>query len=151
MERISRVEMAMGMARLLAKRSTCLRLQIGALLTLEGRPLSWGYNGAPSKVSHCDATNCTPEKPCTRTLHAESNAISWAARKGIATEGSVLYTTHSPCQPCAKLILNAGIISVIYDIPYRDSEGLALLQVGGVYFYEYEEALAYESKGGGRI
>lgn len=64
---------------------------------------------------------------CTTAVHAEANAIVWAARNGVATGGTALFTTHQPCIDCAKLIINAGIMQVWYKNPYRLREGLELL------------------------
>jgi dCMP deaminase len=69
---------------------------------------------------------------CTRTVHAEANAISFAARSGNSTDGADLFTTHSPCYDCAKLIINAGIVRVVYDVEYRDPRGIDLLREAGI-------------------
>jgi dCMP deaminase len=125
--RFSRDELLGNIAQLIAKRSTCLRTQVGAILATEGRIISMGYNGAPSGMSHCTPEKCNEAHPCTETVHAEANTIAFAARKGITTEGSTLYCTHSPCNECAKLIINAGIIRLIYWEQYRDPEPINLL------------------------
>jgi dCMP deaminase len=64
---------------------------------------------------------------CRRTIHAEANAIAWAARHGVSTEGATLYCTHGPCLPCAQLIASAGIVRVLYETPYRSASGVLLL------------------------
>lgn len=64
--------------------------------------------------------------PCTDAVHAEANAIVYAARYGIRLEGTEIYCTHFPCPACAKLIVNAGIQSVFYITPFRDMEGKKL-------------------------
>jgi len=71
-------------------------------------------------------------KPCLRTVHAEANAIAFAARYGIAVEGATLYTSVSPCPDCAKLIINSGIKQVIYYERYRLTEGLDMLEDAGI-------------------
>jgi dCMP deaminase len=91
-----------------------------------------GYNGAPSGMPHCDPEICNPDEPCTRTVHAEANAIAFAAKKGIETEGATLYTTASPCNDCAKLLINAGIKRVIFWERYRDASPMNLLMAAGV-------------------
>jgi len=128
-ERISRDQMLMEMAIIASKRSTCTRKHVGAIIAIEGRPVSVGYAGAPSGLPHCLEHGCLtgPDGGCIRTQHAEANAIAFAARKGIATEKATLYTTVSPCLACAKLIINAGIIEVWYLERYRKTEGLDLL------------------------
>lgn len=127
-QRISRDAMLMEMVSVVKKRSSCLRRQVGALLSLDGRVLSTGYNGAPSGMAHCTPATCNADRPCIDTIHAESNAIAFAARYGIRTEGSTLYTTASPCRDCAKLIINAGICCVVFDEFYRDTDPLRFLQ-----------------------
>lgn len=132
LQRISRDELLGNIAQLVAKRGTCRRNQVGAVLASEGRIISIGYNGAPSGMPHCHPEVCDPTLPCTRTVHAEANTIAFAARKGIATEGATLYVTLSPCIDCAKLIINAGIKRVIYWEAYRDQKPLRLLDEAGV-------------------
>jgi len=132
LKRFSRDELLGNIAKLVAERSTCLRLQVGAILASEGRIISMGYNGAPAGMIHCHETNCSPANICTRTVHAEANAIAFAARKGIATEDSTLYTTHSLCNDCTKLVINAGIQRVIYWNAYRDFSPMMMLQDLGI-------------------
>lgn len=118
------------LARAVSKRSTCLRKHIGAVIVPRRGVLVLGYNGAPEGKPHCLDVGCEigPDGGCLRTQHAESNAIAWAARNGIALEGATLYTTVSPCLPCAKLIINAGIKSVLYLEQYRDDHPLFYLR-----------------------
>lgn len=130
--RISRNHMLMGMAKLAAKRGTCLRRSVGAVIARDGRVLSVGYVGAPSGFAHCSPADCGPGKPCERTIHAEANAIAFAAKEGIRLEDSVLYTTASPCIHCAKLIINSGIREVWYDEEYRDIAPVELLKQAGI-------------------
>ena len=130
--RITRDEMLMEIARIVARRSTCNRAQVGAVVAQNGRIVSTGYAGAPSGLPHCDPHICNVENPCTRTVHAEAGAISYAARSGIRLEGATLYCTHCPCLDCAKLIINTGIKRVIYDQAYRKTEGLELLRTVGI-------------------
>lgn len=121
--------MLMEMAIIASKRSTCSRKHVGAIIAIEGRPISVGYAGAPAGLPHCLDHGCLagPDGGCIRTQHAEANAIAFAARKGISTEKAELYTTVSPCLACAKLIINAGIERVWYLEQYRKVEGVALL------------------------
>ena len=132
MERISRDRLLMDVALLFKARATCLRRKVGAVLARDGRILSTGYGGAPAGVDHCTPETCSPDKPCLRTIHAEANAVAWAARSGIATEPSTLYTTASPCIECAKLLINAGIQRVVYDEEYRDTAPILLLEGLGI-------------------
>lgn len=130
--RITRPDMLMGMARLAAQRGTCLRRSVGAVIAREGRVLSLGYVGAPSGFAHCTPDICGPDKPCTRTIHAEANAIAFAAKEGIRIEGAVMYTTASPCNDCAKLIINSGIREVWYDEEYRVTEPIEMLRAAHI-------------------
>lgn len=136
MERIDRDTMLMEMTRSVAKRTDCMRAPegVGALLALNGRVISTGYAGAPSGAPGCgeDGSHCNADLPCTRTIHAEVNAIVFAARHGIAVEGSTLYCSMSPCTECAKLIINSGVVEVVYDKPYRVDLGLRQLEKHGI-------------------
>lgn len=123
--RIERDEVNIQVAHAMALRSTCLRKKVGCVITLEGRIIVTGYNGSASGVPHCEECN---GPGCDIAVHAEAGAISFAARKGIALEGSTLYVTMSPCKKCADLILNAGIKKVIYDEEYRDTQGIDYLK-----------------------
>lgn len=122
----------MDIALLFKRRSTCLRRQVGAVLAREGRIISTGYGGAPAGVPHCTEETCHAHKPCIRTIHAEANAVAYAARTGVPTDATTLYTTASPCIECAKLIINAGIVRVVYDEEYRDTDPILLLEGVGI-------------------
>lgn len=139
-QRISRDEMLFMIAQTVAKRSTCLRRSIGALLVVDGRILSIGYNGAPPGQPHCLEEGCLIDPDtggCNRTQHAEANTIAWAARHGIRTAGSVLYTTVSPCLTCAKMIITSGITKVLYFEEYRDTAPMEYLRDAGVECLRY--------------
>lgn len=129
--------MFMNIAKEVSKRSTCKRRKVGAVLIQENRIVSIGYNGSPSGLPHCEEIGCYPEHGCQRTVHAESNCIAFAARKGIMTEGSVIFTTLSPCKNCAKLLINAGIKEIVYDQEYRITEGIELLKEANIVVYNY--------------
>ena len=132
--RIGRNSLNMAVARLIAQRGTCQRGRVGCVITQDGRVVSTGYVGAPSGLPHCKDTGCEigANGGCSTTSHAEAGAIAFAARKGTPLEGSTLYITMSPCETCAKLIINAGIKKVIYGDEYRDAKGLELLIVAGL-------------------
>ena len=138
MERVSRDGLCMQIAQLVANRGTCSRAQVGAVLARDGRILATGYNGPPSGFPHCtDPNGCTDDDRnsltgCVRAVHAEANAIAYAARHGIATQGSNLYCSHLPCRKCAELIINAGISTVYYCLDYRIKDGWILLQQAGI-------------------
>jgi len=114
-----------------AKRATCLRRQVGAVIAKDGQQLTAGYNGAPRGIPHCaEMGGCIREKlgipsgqrhEICRGTHAEQNAITQAAKFGINIEGGTLYCNTFPCVICAKMILNAGIKKVVYDSDYDDT------------------------------
>ena len=138
MERVSRDELCMQIAQLVANRGTCSRARVGAVLGRDGRILATGYNGPPSGFPHCtDPDGCTDvdraePSGCVRSVHAEANAIAYAARYGISTNGASLYCSHLPCRRCAELIINAGISTVYYATDYRVKDGEVLLQQAGI-------------------
>lgn len=133
MSRITRTDMLFSMARTVSHRSTCDRLHVGAVLSRDGRVISLGYNGAPAGVAHCEHPwNKPDEGGCTLAVHAEANAIAFAAKHGVATTGAELHVTHMPCLKCSQLIINAGIVRVSYIYAYRDPSGIILLKEGGV-------------------
>ncbi len=122
-------EYFMEMAHVVAKRSTCLRRKVGAILVKEKHILSTGYNGAPKGLKHCSETGCLREDQnvpsgerheLCRGLHAEQNAIIQAAVFGVSIKGSVLYCTSTPCVVCVKMLINAGVTEIIYAGDYPD-------------------------------
>jgi dCMP deaminase len=129
--RQSRDETMMLMAEAVAGRSTCSRLHVGAVIARDHRAISTGYNGAPKGMPHC-RHDVELVDGCKTAVHAEANAIAFAARYGAAVEGAELFTTHQPCLGCAQLMVNSGIRRVVYRHPYRNLAGLDLLQVLGV-------------------
>ena len=159
-KRISRDDMFIQIVQVVAQRSTCLRSQVGALIVRDGRIVSMGYNGPVSGMPECkeipsfvdlvsdpayydrpmskiidelenDPLKC--EGPgCTRSLHAETNAIAFAARAGVSVSGCTLYCSMSPCINCAKVIVNSGIREVKFLEKYRNEDGIELLQKSGI-------------------
>ena len=122
--------MLMQMALIVAERSTCTRLGVGAVVARDSRVISTGYNGPPSGMDHCD--HSPTDSACERSVHAELNALIFAARNGVRTEGCILYVTHMPCYKCAQAIINSGIKEVVYWNSYRLRDGLELLEEAGV-------------------
>ena len=119
----------MDITHLVAKRTTCLRRAVGAIIVKDRRILSTGYNGAPSNVRHCREVGCLREARAVpsgerhelcRGIHAEQNAIIQAAYHGVSIKGATLYCTNLPCSICAKMIINAGITRIVYDCGYAD-------------------------------
>ena len=131
----------MGIADLVATRSTCLRRKVGAILVKDKRILTSGYNGAPSGVTHCIETGCLRDRlnvpsgekhELCRGVHAEQNAIIQAANHGITVKGSVLYCTNQPCSICAKMIINAGIKKVYFQNGYNDPLAEEMFEQAGI-------------------
>ena len=120
----------LAMARIWATNSYCVRRQVGALLVKDKMIISDGYNGTPSGFPNV----C--ENPAGETypyvLHAEANAITKVARSSNSSLGATLYVTASPCMECAKLIIQAGIVRVVYGEQYRLRDGLDLLERAGI-------------------
>jgi dCMP deaminase len=131
----------MQMANLAATRSTCVRRAVGAVVVKEKRLLSTGYNGAPRGLRHCEEVGCLRERmkvpsgqrhELCRGVHAEQNAIVQAAYFGVSIKDATMYVTNSPCSVCAKMMVNAGITSVVYGDGYPDELALEVLKEGGV-------------------
>ncbi len=126
-------EYFMNVAHEVAKRSTCERAQVGAVIVRDKRILTTGYNGSPRGLPHCTEVGCLMDNGhCVRTLHAEQNAIIVAALHGVITEGATIYITHQPCFLCAKMIINAGIVQIVYDKEYPDDRASEFLEQAGV-------------------
>ena len=124
----------MGIAEAVKARANCQGSRIGALLVLEGRIVSTGYNGTPSDMTNCDEGGCercaNPEQYPSGTgydvcicVHAEQNALLAAARFGIAVEGAILYSTMRPCFGCTKELLQARVKGVLYRKDWRHPDG----------------------------
>jgi len=114
------------MARIWASNSYCKRRQVGALLVKDKMIISDGYNGTPAGFEN----ECEDENEVTKSyvLHAEANAITKVAKSNNSSNGSTLYITTSPCMECSKLIIQSGIIRVVYEEKYRITDGLDLLE-----------------------
>lgn len=130
----------MSITRIVATRSTCDRLEAGAVLVKNKRIISTGYNGSPPGLPHCiDAGHLMEEGHCVRTIHAEHNAVLQAATiPGASTEGSTMYTLYTFCIHCAKYILAAGVKRVIYGKVYRNAYCVEYLQKAGVEMIQYQ-------------
>ncbi|MBW6517602.1 MAG: cytidine/deoxycytidylate deaminase family protein [ANME-2 cluster archaeon] len=134
-------EYFMEIARVVAKRSTCLRNQVGAVIVLDKRILSTGYNGAPRNLQHCLDIGCirqqqniasgTRHELC-RAVHAEQNAIIQSALHGVSIGSATLYCTHQPCILCAKMIINSNIKKVVFSNNYPDEEAIRFFDKAGV-------------------
>lgn len=132
----------MSVAQEIAKWSTCLRRQVGAVIVRDNRILATGFNGAPSGIEDCTSRNAcrkeqfncksgTSPNLCYAT-HAEENALLQAARIGVSVKGSTIYTTLQPCAMCAKSLINAGIRKVVYLEKYEDEFAYNLLYLANI-------------------
>ncbi len=127
MTRPSWEEYFMQIARDVSTRATCNRRLVGAVVVLDKRILTTGYNGAPHGLPHCTEVGCKMQDGhCVRTLHAEQNAIVQGALNGVSLRGATLYVTCQPCNNCAKMIINAGITKVVFDGDYPDEFAMEL-------------------------
>ncbi|MFP3998363.1 MAG: deoxycytidylate deaminase [Desulfobacterales bacterium] len=126
---------------LVAKRSTCLRRAVGAIIVKEHRILSTGYNGAPAGIRHCAEVGCLRETmniesgqrhELCRGIHAEQNAIIQAAYHGVPIRGGTLYCTNLPCAICTKMLINAGMVEICYKDGYADELSASLLNEAGI-------------------
>jgi dCMP deaminase len=134
-------EYFMTIAHQVARRSTCKRRHVGAVLVKEKRILATGYNGTPRGLAHCEDVGCMREQQgiasgqhheLCRGIHAEQNAIIQAALHGVAIENSVLYSTHQPCVQCAKMLINAGVVEMNFAEAYPDPLAESMLDEAGV-------------------
>ena len=148
----------METAKIWSKQSYCKRLQVGAVLSKDGRILVTGYNGTITKTKNicediiykCKMCGLESEELFVKcpnwdielvekilttsefVIHAEQNIITFSAKNGISTDNCTLYITHSPCKQCAKLIVQSGITRVVYEKDYRDRDGVEFLKDVGV-------------------
>ena len=153
-------EYFMEIASTVAKRATCDRGRSGCVIVKNRQILVTGYVGSPRGLPHCDEVghlfkktiheDGTVTNHCVRTVHAEQNAITQAARLGIALEGGTLYCRMTPCRTCAMLIINCGIERVVCEYKYHaGTESEAMFQEAGVKLqYLHEEVLKYNNQQG---
>lgn len=138
--KLSRLQAHMKAAYAYAELSHAERLRVGAVLVRDDRIISVGYNGMPSGgpndcevvTGELDGHGRYKEAPQLMTrpevVHAEMNSIAFAAKNGIATEGSTLVVTDSPCFECCKLLMQSGVKHVVYNREYRQTDGLLFLE-----------------------
>ncbi|HHU02151.1 MAG: deoxycytidylate deaminase [Christensenellales bacterium] len=140
----------MQMAHLVATWSSCYRKgrNIGAVIVKNKRVMTTGYNGAPAGIETCKQKGrClrdelkipsgTRQELC-YAIHAEQNAIIQAAKLGISIDGATLYCTHQPCSVCAKIIVNSGIVRVVYENPYPDEFSALFFKEANISLEHYE-------------
>lgn len=141
MARPSWDEYFMSIAEQVSGRSTCVRRHCGAVIVKQKRILATGYNGVPTGLRHCEDVGCLRDRlgipsgqqhELCRAIHAEQNAVVQAARHGTTIDGSTAYCTHQPCVLCAKILINAGIVEIVYRDSYPDALAEELLSEAGV-------------------
>lgn len=165
-ERLGRDEAFMAIAHIFARRSTCLRGQVGCVAVQGKHLVAAGYNGAPPGMPHCLDVGCGGgvlvheaqldslpggEMPrewerqdhyefpdgCTRAVHAELNLVAFCAKQGISLDGCTIYSTAGPCLACAKALISAGMATLHYETPYRLPQGLELVDAANVRIVQY--------------
>lgn len=134
MKRIAWDQYFMAQSHLLALRSTCERLAVGATIVRDKRIIAGGYNGSVSGSVHCIDEGCyVIDGHCVRTIHAEMNALLQCAKFGVPTDGAEIYVTHFPCLHCCKALIQSGIKAVYYAKDYRNHPyAIDLFQDAGV-------------------
>lgn len=147
-------EIYMDLALKLAKRSHCVKAQVGAVLTKDTRIVSLGYNGPPAGTHNCDEewpeTGCARDSKgsCSLALHAEQNAILYATKNNVSMQDATLYVTLSPCIACARVIFTTGIRKVFFKDSYAkfkglpNDEGVDFLRRFGVEVVEYTNEMS---------
>jgi dCMP deaminase len=150
MSRPSWEQYFMDIACLVARRSTCRRRQVGAIVVRDKRILATGYNGAPTGLPHCLDIGCLREElgiasgerhELCRGLHAEQNVIIQAAYHGVCIKDATLYCTNLPCSICSKMLINAGILSIKYKEGYADPMAEDMLTAARVALTQTSEAI----------
>ncbi len=145
----------MDITELVAKRSTCRRRAVGAVIVKNKRILTTGYNGAPSNIRHCIEAGCLREEmkvasgerhELCRGIHAEQNAIIQAAFHGVSIRDAALFCTNLPCSICAKMIINAGIKTIYYLSGYADDLSKEMLEEADVDVIKLDAARQEENR-----
>ena len=134
----------MSMAHLVAGWSSCLSRRVGCVITVDRRVVATGYNGAPAGIPSCRETGFCLRKNSKSgenldtcyAVHAEQNAITWAAKSDTAIRGGDLYVTTFPCSTCMKLIIASGIKRVFYGEDYNSPLSRELAEKAGVEIYQ---------------
>ena len=141
-------EYFMEIVDLVKERSTCLRRKVGALIVKDRNILTTGYNSSPRNCAHCVDIGCLRQQlkipsgerhELCRASHAEQNAIVQAAMHGISIKGSTMYITCQPCSICSKMIINAGIVRLVFKGEYPDSLSIQLLQEAGIELIHFDK------------
>ena len=137
----------MKIAEDVSERAICVKRKVGALVVKENRILSTGYNGAPKGFAHCTEETCLRKQmhvpsgqrhELCRGLHAEQNAIIQAAWHGVKIEGGTMYCTYQPCVICVKMMINAGMVRLVYTGGYPDELAEQMLKESKLEITKYE-------------
>ena len=148
----------MELAVKIAQRSHCIKRHVGAVLAKETRIVSVGYNGPPAGTHNCDEeypeTGCALDSKgsCSLAIHAEQNAILYAAKNKVNIKGCTLYVSLSPCLSCARIIYSMGISRVVYLNSYAaykglpKDEGLEFLDMFGVTTEKYSGSIEHATE-----
>lgn len=112
-------EYFLNIAKAVAARSTSHKKAVGAVLVQQNHIIATGYNGVPPGTEHVSILVGGREA---NTIHAEENALADTSRRGVVTQGAVMYITHNPCFNCLKKIIASGVVSIVYAEPYNNRE-----------------------------
>lgn len=143
-------EYFMEIAETVAKRSTCLRRQVGAIIVRDKRILATGYNGALTGLIHCEKVGCIREKKnipsgqmqeVCRGLHAEQNGLLFAAANGVDIKNTTIYCTHQPCVLCAKMIIQSGLTRAVFKGEYPDKMAQELFKEAKVELCQLKQGI----------
>lgn len=141
-------EYFMKIAQDVSVRAICVKRKVGALVVKDNRILSTGYNGAPKGFAHCTEKTCLRKQmhipsgqrhELCRGLHAEQNAIIQAAVHGSSIEGGTMYCTYQPCVICVKMLINAGIVRLVYSGGYPDELATQMLKESKLGITQYQK------------
>lgn len=139
MARPSWDEYFMELAQVVAKRSTCNRRSVGAVMVRDKRILTTGYNGSPPGQPHCHDVGCLMlEGHCVRAIHAEQNAIIQAAMYGIDLRGSTCYVTSAPCVHCSKMLIAVGVKRIVFLEDYTEDLGAVFAREANVVLERFQ-------------
>nr|WP_317359264.1 cytidine/deoxycytidylate deaminase family protein [uncultured Tyzzerella sp.] len=155
MQRIDWDTYFIEIAKVVAKRASCSRRQVGAVIVKDNSIISTGYNGAPKGVLDCfEMNDCMRDRrnipsgknyEICMSLHAENNAITQCAANGVSCKGGTIYITHSPCSMCLKQIINAGIKRIVAIEKYPDELSDMLIKMANIEFVLFKDKeLHYE-------
>jgi len=117
----------MKTAQLASVRSPCERLQVGCVLVKNNRLISMGYNGFLGGCEHKSIVRDNHEQA---TIHAEINAVTDAAKRGVSIDGAEAYVTHYPCLNCYKALASSGVKKIYYNTDYKNDPVVEELDYG---------------------